>query len=230
MDWRAVPGDPLQGIALFAGLDARVRRRLVASSTPRAYREGQLLFKEGDPGDALIVMRSGVVAVFRSGPGRDRAVLTVVRAPDVLGEVSLLDGAPRSASVEAVERTEVLALSRTAFLDVVHSDEKLMDEVFRGMGSMIRRLTEQKTDYIFLDLPGRVAKTLVRLLDTERDADSSTVHLSQSRVAELVGGSRQSINHVIRTFAHRGWLRTEGRRIVLTDLPALRHRAGLPTH
>lgn len=227
MEARTVPGDPLQGIALFSGLAPRVRRRLVASATPRLYREGQILFREGDPGDALLVLRSGVVAVFRSGPGRDRAVLTVVRAPNVLGEVSLLDGAPRSASVEAIDRTEVLALSRTAFLDVVHTDPSLMDEVFHGLGLMIRRLTEQKTDYIFLDLPGRVAKTLVRLLDTEHDANAGTVHLSQSRVAELVGGSRQSINHVIRTFAHRGWLRTEGRRIVLTDLPALRHRAGL---
>lgn len=92
---------------------------------------------------------------------------------------------------------------------------------------LVRRLTEQKTDYVFLDLPGRVAKTLVRLLDTEREAVTDRVNLSQSRVAELVGGSRQSVNHVIRTFAHRGWLRTEGRCIVLTDLPALRHRAGL---
>lgn len=228
MDWRSAQGDPLRGIALFAGLDPRVRRRLAATATRLVYREGQVLFREGDPGDALIVVRSGVVAVFRSGPGRDRAVLTVVRAPGVLGEVSLLDGAPRSASVEAVDRTEVLALSRTAFLDVVHTDERLMEEVFHGLGALVRRLTEQKTDYIFLDLPGRVAKTLVRLLDIDHDGDTDTINLNQSRVAELVGGSRQSVNHVIRTFAHRGWLRTEGRCIVLTDLPALRHRAGMP--
>jgi CRP/FNR family transcriptional regulator, cyclic AMP receptor protein len=224
-DWRTAPGDPLRGIALFSGLDQEVRQRLAASATPRTYREGEILFHEGDPGDALLVIQRGVVAVFRSGPAGDRVVLTLVRAPGVLGEVALLDGAPRSASVEAVRPTEVLALSRAVFLELVHTDHRLLDEVFGGLGAMVRRLTERKTDYIFLDLPGRVAKTLVRLLDEEDELD--TVNLSQSRVAELVGGSRQSVNQVIRTFAHRGWLRTEGRCIVLTDLPALRHRAGL---
>ncbi len=226
VDWRAVPGDPLRGIALFAALEPATRRQLAATAVRRSFREGQVLFREGDPGDALLVVRTGAVAVFRSGPSGDKAVLTLVRAPGVLGEVALLDGAPRSASVEAVLPTEVLALSRTAFLDVVHTDHRLLDEVFRALGMTVRRLTEQKTDYIFLDLPGRVAKTLVRLLDID-DAED-TVNLSQSRVAELVGGSRQSVNQVIRTFAHRGWLRTEGRCIVLTDLAALRHRAGLP--
>ncbi|MGA8112257.1 MAG: Crp/Fnr family transcriptional regulator [Actinocatenispora sp.] len=225
MDWRAAQGDPLRGIALFAGLEPRTRRRLAATAIARTYREGDVLFSEGDPGDALIVLRTGAVAVFRCGPSGDRAVLTLVRAPGVLGEVALLDGAPRSASVEAVAPTEALALSRPAFLELVHTDHRLLDEVFGALGGMVRRLTEQKTDYIFLDLPGRVAKTLVRLLDID-DADD-TVNLSQSRVAELVGGSRQSVNQVIRTFAHRGWLRTEGRCIVLTDLAALRHRAGL---
>lgn len=227
VDWRAVPGDPLRGIALFAGLDQRIRRRLAASAEARVYREGQIIFSEGDPGDALLVVKHGAVAVFRAGPAGDRAVLHLVRAPGVLGEVSLLDGAPRSASVEAVGRTEVLALPRTAFLDLVHSDHRLLEEVFRALGEMVRRLTEQKTDHIFLDLPGRVAKTLVRLLSPTED-EAEPVNLSQGRVAELVGGSRQSVNQVIRTFAHRGWLRTEGRSIVLTDLSALRHRAGLP--
>lgn len=225
VDWRAAQGDPLREIALFAGLDPRTRRRLAASAEARSYDEGETLFREGEAGDALIVLCTGAVAVYRSGPSGDRAVLTLVRAPDVLGEVSLLDGAPRSASVEAVAPTQVLALSRGAFLDLVHTDNRLLDEVFGALGGMVRRLTEQKTDYIFLDLPGRVAKTLVRLLDMDEDDD--IVNLSQSRVAELVGGSRQSVNQVIRTFAHRGWLRTEGRCIVLTDLAALRHRAGL---
>jgi CRP-like cAMP-binding protein len=227
--WRAVPNDPLRGVALFAGLDLRSRRRLAASAESRVYREAQVLFREGDPGDVLFVLRHGAVAVYRSGPGGDRAVLTLVRAPNVLGEISLLDGAPRSASVEAIAPTEALVLPRTAFLDLVHTDRRLMDEVFRAMGAMARRLTEQKADHIFLDLPGRVAKTLVRLLASVSD-EHDPVGLSQSRVAELVGGSRQSVNQVIRTFAHRGWLRTEGRSIVLTDLAALRRRAGLPEH
>jgi CRP/FNR family transcriptional regulator, cyclic AMP receptor protein len=225
-DWRAVSGDALRGIELFSRLDPEVRRRLAATAVPHLYREGQIVFREGDPGDALLVVRRGAVAVFRTGPSGDRAVLTVVRAPGVLGEVALLDGETRSASVEAIRDSLILSLSRSLFLELVHSDHQLLDEVCRALGAMVRRLTEQKADHVFLDLPGRVAKTLIRLVSGT--GPEISLDLSQSRVAELVGGSRQSVNQVIRTFANRGWLRTHGRQIVLTDLPALRHRAGLP--
>lgn len=224
-DWRTTSGDAFRGVALFAGLDPAMRRSLASTAVPHLYREGELVCSEGDPGDALLVVRRGAVAVFRAGPSGDRAVLTVVRAPGVVGEIALLDGGGRSASVEAVADTLLLALPRSTFLDLIHSDDQLLDEVCRALGSMVRRLTEQKADHVFLDLPGRVAKTLVRLVQDV--GTEAALDLSQSRVAELVGGSRQSVNQVIRTFASRGWLRTQGRQIVLTDLPALRHRAGL---
>ena len=89
-----------------------------------------------------------------------------------------------------------------------------------------RRLTEQNADHVFLDLPGRVAKTLVRLAG-ETNAPMVTIELNQSQLAEMAGGSRQSVNQAIGSFASRGWLRTEGRRIVVTDLSALRRRAGM---
>ena len=91
----------------------------------------------------------------------------------------------------------------------------------RSLGALIRRLTEQNADHVFLDLPGRVAKTLVRLAG-DSQAPMITIELNQSQLAEMAGGSRQSVNQAIGSFATRGWLRTEGRRIVVTDLTALR--------
>jgi CRP/FNR family cyclic AMP-dependent transcriptional regulator len=108
----------------------------------------------------------------------------------------------------------------------VHSNPRILDAVMRSFGALIRRLTEQNTDHVFLDLPGRVAKTLVRLAG-ESQASMITIELNQSQLAEMAGGSRQSVNQAIGSFASRGWLRTEGRRIVVTDLPALRRRAGM---
>jgi len=96
----------------------------------------------------------------------------------------------------------------------------------RSLGTLIRRLTEQNADHVFLDLPGRVAKTLVRLAG-DSQAPMVTIELNQSQLAEMAGGSRQSVNQAIGSFANRGWLRTEGRRIVVTDLAALRRRAGM---
>jgi len=219
--------DPLANVEMFAELDASARRRIAAAAVPRVYRKGQLLFVEDDPGESLVVVRRGAVAIFRTSPTGERALLQVVRPPGVLGEVALLDGAPRSASVEAIESTTALALSRAAFLDLVHENPRILDSVLHSLGGLIRRLTDQNTDHVFLDLPGRVAKTLVRLAG-DTTATMVTVELNQSQLAEMAGGSRQSVNQAIGSFAGRGWLRTEGRRIVITDLAALRHRAGVP--
>jgi len=220
------PGDALTGVEMFASLEPEVRQRVIAAAVPRTYRKGQLLFVENDPGESLIVLRRGAVAVFRTAPTGERAVLSVVRPPDTIGEVSLLDGSARSASAEAIEDCSALALSRAAFMELVHSNPRILDAVMRSLGALIRRLTEQTADHVFLDLPGRVAKTLVRLAG-ENQAPMVTIELNQSQLAEMAGGSRQSVNQAIGSFATRGWLRTEGRRIVVTDLPALRRRAGM---
>ena len=218
--------DPLAGVDMFAGLEPEARERVMAAAVPRTYRKGQLLFVEGDPGESLIILRRGAVAVFRTASTGERAVLSVVRPPDVLGEVSLLDGAPRSLSAEAIEDCSALALSRGAFIELIHASPRMLDAVLRALGSLIRRLTEQNADHVFLDLPGRVAKTLVRLAG-DSPAPMITIDLNQSQLAEMAGGSRQSVNQAIGSFANRGWLRTEGRRIVVTDLAALRRRAGM---
>ena len=219
-------GDALSGVELFAGLEPEVRQRVIAAAVPRTYRKGQLLFVENDPGESLIVLRRGAVVVFRTAPTGERAVLAVVRPPGVLGEVSLLDASTRSLSAEAIEDCSALALSRAAFMELVHSNPRILDAVMRSLGALIRRLTEQNADYVFLDLPGRVAKTLVRLAG-DSQAPMVTIELNQSQLAEMAGGSRQSVNQAIGSFATRGWLRTEGRKIVLTDLAALRRRAGM---
>jgi CRP-like cAMP-binding protein len=218
--------EPLAGVEMFAGLTADARSKISAAAVPRTYRRGQLLFLENDPGDSLLIVRRGAISVFRTAASGERALLSVIRPPGVLGEVSLLDGAPRSASAEALEETSVLALARSAFLELVHSQPPILDAVMHAFGSLIRRLTDQTADHVFLDLPGRVAKTLVRLAGDSKTA-LVTIELNQSQLAEMAGGSRQSVNQALGTFASRGWLHTEGRRIVVTDVAALRRRAGM---
>jgi CRP/FNR family cyclic AMP-dependent transcriptional regulator len=224
---QAHPADLLAGVEVFASLDHDLRARVAAAAVPRRFGRGQLVFVEGDPGDSLLVLRTGAVSVFRSAPSGDRALLNVLRAPDVLGEVAILDGADRSASAEALEDTTALSLSRSSFLDLVHSQPALLDAVLRSLGGLVRRLTDQTADYVFLDLAGRVAKTLVRLAGSATH-EPVVIELSQTQLAEMVGGSRQSVNQALGAFAGRGWLHVEGRRVALDDLAALRRRSGAP--
>lgn len=222
------PGDvlaALRQVELFAGLDDTVLQQIATVARPREFDRGELLFVEGDIGDALLVLVSGSVTVFRTSPDGERAALTVLEPPEVLGEIALLDGATRSASVEATEPTAVLSLSRPEFFALLRHQPTVLEPLMRQLGTMVRRLTEQAADHVFLDLAGRVAKALLRLAGA---GNPPVVAITQSRLAEMSGGTRQSVNQVLGGFAQRGLVHLEGRRVLLTDVPGLRRRAHMP--
>ncbi|MGZ6827482.1 MAG: Crp/Fnr family transcriptional regulator, partial [Mycobacteriales bacterium] len=177
----------LRQVELFSGLPGDVLLQVASVARPREYDRGELLFVEGDVGDALLVLVSGSVTVFRTSPEGDRAALTVLEPPEVLGEVALLDGAPRSASVEAIERTVVLSLSRAEFFGLLRHQPAVLEPLMRQLGQMVRRLTEQAADHVFLDLAGRGAKALLRLAGP---GSPPVVAITQSRLAEMSGGTR----------------------------------------
>ena len=221
----------LRATELFAGLDESVATQLGKSFTTRTFRKGQPLFHQGDPGDALYLVVDGSVAVFVVSEGGDRMVLSTLRPPDVLGEIALLDGGNRSASAEALEPTSVLTLSRSAFLEVIRTQPQLVEQLLRGLGGLVRRLSEQASDFVFLDLPGRVAKVLVRLAEDAGIASPDLpveVAVTQGRLAEMVGGSRQSVNQILQSFQSRGLVEVQGRKLLLSRVDLLRKRAGLP--
>jgi CRP-like cAMP-binding protein len=217
-------------VPLFASLTLQQRELLARTTRPRRARRGEIVYAQGTPGDALFVVARGSVLVHRTGRGGERRAMTVIEAPGSFGEIPLIDGGRRSASVEALEDTDLFVVPRTEFLRLLVEEPKMVQGVLRELGRMVRRLTDQLTDASLLDLPGRVAKTLVRLVEVRREADPEAlpvVGLSQSKLAELAGGSRQSVNGALSTLASRGLIRIDGRRIVVTDLPGLRVRAGL---
>lgn len=215
----------LRHVEIFASLDERVLLELAAVARPRHYHEGELLFVEGEVGDSLLILISGSVTVFRTSAKGERAALNVLEAPEVLGEVALLDGAPRSASVEATEPTDVLVVSRAEFLWLLRHQPTVLEPLMRQLGTMVRRLTEQAADHVFLDLAGRVAKALLRLATP---GSPPAVAITQARLAEMSGGTRQSVNQVLGGFAQRGLVHLEARRVLLTDVAGLRRRAHLP--
>ncbi len=215
----------LRQVQLFADLDDGVLRQIATVARPREFDRGELLFVEGDVGDALLVLVHGSVTVFRTSSDGERAALTVLEPPEVIGEIALLDGAPRSASVEAIEPTTVLSLSRPEFFALLRHQPAVLEPLMRQLGTMVRRLTEQAADHVFLDLGGRVAKSLLRLATP---GSPPVVAITQSRLAEMSGGTRQSVNQVLGGFAQRGLVHLEGRRVLLTDVAGLRRRAHLP--
>jgi CRP-like cAMP-binding protein len=215
--------DALDGIDLFDGLERPLRHRIVTAAAPRRYRPGEQLYAEGEPGESLLLLMSGAVAVFRVSESGKRVTLAVVRPPGVLGEEALAGDLSRGASARALQESFALALHRSDLSALIGQSPAMSDAARRWLGRRVSRLMEQRADDILLDLPGRVAKTLVALAAT----DDQLIELSQTMLASLARGSRQSVNQALRRFVDRGWVKVESGGISIVDLAALRRRAGL---
>lgn len=217
--------DALAQTALLGRLERTALEGLAARGRLVRYRPGEVLVHQGERGDSLLVLVEGAATVYRE-TRRGRAALSHLRPPAVVGEVTLLDGSPRTATVEAVEPSAAASLARADLLRCAEENPQLLDGLLAALGGLVRRLTERAADAVLLDLGGRVAKTLL-VLGGGGGRGPYVVRLSQGRLAELVGSTRQSLNQVLGGFAERGLLHLEGREVVLDDLDGLRRRAGL---
>lgn len=221
--------DLLSSSALFVDLDEKALAFLAERATRVRYERGRTIFRQGDDGDTLYVIAEGLVKVWVSSGEGEEMVLATLRAPDAFGELTAVDGRPRSASATTLEHTTLVALDRATLLDAVHRHPGVADGMMRALGGLARRITEQTSDLVFLDLTGRLAKTLATLADRDGRIDGDTVVLAlpmtQTELAEMVGGSRQSVNHILKTFESRGFLEVRGgREVVISDIEALRRR------
>jgi CRP-like cAMP-binding protein len=217
---------------LFAGLNESELLGLGACARRRSYQRGQYVFHQGDTGDAVFVLTEGRVKVIFASADGDEMILATLQPPDVFGELALIDGGPRSASVQTLEPTAALTLTRATLLDLMSRQPGVTDVILRSLGMLVRRMIAQAADLVFLDLHGRVAKLLLRMIEDLSDHPSQLTSLdlkmTQSDLAAMVGGSRQSVNQILHQLERRGYLRIEGQRLIVKDLEAIRRRAGLP--
>ena len=158
-------------------------------------------------------------------------MFATLRSPESLGDVALFDGGPRSASAEAIEATRLAVFPLSTVETLVRDDARVARALLGAAGVMLRRLSTQTADFVFLDLEGRVAKVLA-LSAARRHADRDDavrldLGLTQTELGAMVGGSRQSVNQSLHALAHRGFISIDGRSVVVRDLDALRRRAGL---
>jgi CRP-like cAMP-binding protein len=215
---------------LFAGMGPDSLQAIARSLRARRFRRGEVLFHEGDPGDALFVVASGAVKVVIPSEDGDEAILATLRRGDFLGELALLDGAPRSASAIALEPTEALALPRDQFHALVASEPAIRDALLASLSGELRRLTTHVAELHFLDLTGRLAVRLARLAEEHGERLPGggmrlDAPLTQSDLAAMIGATRQSVNKLLGEFEADGLIRVERDSIVVPDIEALRQAA-----
>jgi CRP-like cAMP-binding protein len=209
--------------ALFAGLSPAILDALEGASRIRQFRKGQVLCSEGDPGDSLIVLEAGQAKVCRFTMDGQEIVLSLVDAPAAFGELALIDGAPRSATIVATTAVTVRLIERTAFIDLVAREPELARGLLQTLAAMVRATNERLVDLQTLDVPGRVAKWLFAHAVQQPPVAGSVVTftMSQGDLAAEIGATRVSVNRALRTFERQGTIKLERDRIVLRDPDSL---------
>lgn len=214
----------LRQTSLFRSLPAGDLEALAAASRSRTFRRGQIVFTAGDPGDTLIVVISGrIKVVVRSADGGE-LTLTIIGPGDVLGELSVADGGPRSADAETLDECRLLLMPRETILDVCSRAPAVAQALTASIAAMLRRLTEAASDLVFLDMPRRVAKVL--LGQPRGDDGVMRLTVSQEELAHQVGSTRQSVNAALRGFERRGWIDVHDRTVTVKQPAALARFAG----
>jgi CRP-like cAMP-binding protein len=219
----------LTAMPFFAGLDAAALDRVASGTRMRRFRRAEVIFHVGDPGDALFLIASGAVKITLPSETGEEAILATLQPGEVFGELSLLDGAPRSATAVALEATETMVLQRERFRQLLATEPTIRDAVLANMATEVRRLTTHVEDLHFLDVTGRLAKCLVRLAAEGRPDPAGGIRLraalSQSELAAMVGCTRQSANRVIGQFTDDRLIRVDRDSIVVIDLAGLERAA-----
>lgn len=218
----------LRNAPLFSALDEAASLSLRASMDSVKISKGGILFKEGDGGEHVYVILDGKLKLgTSSGDGREN-LLSILGPGEMFGELSLFDPGPRTSTATAVTDAKLLSLSHEKLIPWLREHPDVSLQLLARLAQRLRRTNEAVGDLVFSDVPGRVAKALIDLGHRFGKAtdDGLFVHhdLTQEELAQLVGASRETVNKALADFAGRGWLKLDGRAVLITDFERLEKR------
>jgi CRP-like cAMP-binding protein len=214
---------------LFTALDEAAALSLRTSMDTVKIAKGSILFKEGDDGEHLYVIIDGKLKLgTSSGDGREN-LLSILGPGEMFGELSLFDPGPRTSTATAVTDAKLLSLSHEKVIPWLKQNPEVSLQLLTRLSQRLRRTNEAVGDLVFSDVPGRVAKALIDLGDRfgKITAEGLLVNhdLTQEELAQLVGASRETVNKALADFAGRGWLKLDGRSVLITDVERLGKRS-----
>ncbi|PWW65758.1 Crp/Fnr family transcriptional regulator [Actinokineospora spheciospongiae] len=213
----------------WALLDPEQRGWVRAAATARRFEPGDVLIREGDRGDWVLVLASGRVKVVAAGPAGHAAVLAVRGPGDILGEMAALDGSPRSATVTAVEPVVGLHVPGERFSALLVDHPAVAAILLRIVTSRLRYANQRRMDHADAGTARRLAALLLELHDRygrrAPDGVTITLRVTQSDLAGLISASREAVTRALRPLRDRGVLTTGRQRLVIHDVEALRRAA-----
>jgi CRP-like cAMP-binding protein len=215
---------------LLALLDDEDRRALDEIGTTLRAARGDVILFQGQVADKVVVLLRGRVKIVTSTFRGDQALLSFRGPGALMGEQALVDGSPRSATVEAVEPVEYLAVAASAFRGYLEHRPRVAFALLTTLSLRLRDSDRRLAQFAAADTLGRVAARLVELCEEhgepgENGAVTITLPLTQEELASWTGASLESTAKALRTMRDLGWIVTARRTIAVHDLEAMRARS-----
>ncbi|MFL5284854.1 MAG: Crp/Fnr family transcriptional regulator [Rhodopila sp.] len=223
---RAAQRQALLNCTLFTAMQPEELDRLLAMASERAVRRGQTIFLKGDPGSSMMAVLSGSVRISTGSSDGKEITLNIIRTGDVFGEIALLDGRPRSADATAIEDCNLLVIERRHFQPFLHANHDLLVRMLAMLCHRLRQTSAALGDLVTLDLPGRLARLLMRLADDHGTQTPAGIRiefkLSQRDIGTRVASSRESVNKQLQVWRDAGLVSLDHGYITLRQPERLR--------
>jgi CRP/FNR family transcriptional regulator/CRP/FNR family cyclic AMP-dependent transcriptional regulator len=218
----------LREIPLFAGLPEADRVVLASLVRRRRQRAGETIFMAGDPGDRLYLIESGTVKICLTSLDGREVTLALLGPGEFFGDLALLDGLPRSSDAVAVDVCEFLLLGRDDFLHFVASRPGVALHLLEVLSLRLRNDNELVQDAAFLDIPGRLARVILRLARSVGHPAGEGIligrRLTQADLAGMIGATRESVNKCLATYERQGIIERQHGMIRVIKPDALERR------
>ena len=221
IDYHAIIADG----SIFAGLTRRELDAVLALAVKKRYEPRAVVLKKGDPALQIYLIARGRLKAITAGGDGKHAALSIMGPGEVFGEVAVLDGEPRSATITAIEPCELLIIQRNDFFHFLEKNPRAAIKLLEVLSRRLRRLSERLEDSPFLELDARLAKELVRLAARYGEASPRgrriDLKLSQQELGDLVRASRESVNKQLRAWIGDGLIELDAGRIIVKNAAAL---------
>lgn len=192
----------LQKVSLFAGLNDDQLKSIEAACTRKTYQPGTVLFHEKDLGAMFYIIIQGSIKIYTSNQSGEEKILTILKAGDSFGELSLIDGKPRSASAKTLETSVLYTLSADDFLRLLKSNFEMTRSIMAELCHRLRDTNQHVHDLTFLDARTRVIKNLILLANRHGKRVGSSITfkmaLNYDELARMAGVTKEPLIEVIR--------------------------------
>ena len=201
--------DLIRRVPLFSLLTNDQALAIASSVVKRRFRRGEIVVEQGKKSNALFILLTGRARVLTADARGREVILAVLQPGDYVGEMSLIDNEPHSATVRAEVQTDMLILGRAEFARCLPENSSLSYAIMRGLVQRLRSADRQIESLALLDVYGRVARALLNMAEMIGEQNTIRNKVSRQDLAKVVGASREMVSRVMKDLEERGVIETQ---------------------